>query len=296
MLYSPLTYEQPVFRPPSEAASLILQVTRGCSWNKCAFCEMYTSKKFSVKDQDLISREIMEAALWYPGVRKVFLADGNAMVLSTARLMKILEMINAAFKRVVRISVYSGARDLENKSVDELKELKEAGLKLIYMGIESGNDHLLTLVNKGETSISMERNLLKAKDAGIKSSVMILTGLGGKEFSRAHAIDSAALVSRIQPDYLSTLVLSFPFGPEHFKARFTGNYLEMDRVDLLHELSLFIEQVDLHDVVFRSDHASNYLALKGILNRDKDRMLAEISQALSDPAGSHLREEWQRGL
>ena len=296
MFFSPLAYDEPLFRPPSEARSLIFQVTTGCSWNKCAFCEMYTSKKFRVKSENEIIREIEEASAWFPDARKVFLADGNAMVLSSARMLTILDKINAAFGKLARVSAYAGARDLQNKSEAELRELRDAGLKLIYVGIESGDDTLLSLIGKGETFASMEHNLLKAKSAGIKSSVMVITGLGGKVHSRSHAIASAHLVSSVQPEFLSTLVLSFPFGLEHFKKRFGGTFIQMDRDELLRELYLFIEHTTFDGVVFRSDHASNYLALKGVLGRDRARMLEEIHAALENPGMAALREEWQRGL
>jgi radical SAM superfamily enzyme YgiQ (UPF0313 family) len=296
MIFSPIVYEEPLFRPPSEARSLIFQVTIGCSWNKCAFCEMYTTKKFRAKEEDEIFREIEKAGRFFPDVRKVFLADGDAMMLDSDRLIRILNKIRSVFKRVVRVSAYAGARDLENKTAVDLTALKEAGLKLIYVGLETGDDELLRCIKKGDSAVGMERNLLKTKAAGIKSSVMILTGLGGKKYSRSHALESARLVSRIQPEYLSTLVLSFPYGVDHFKKRFRGDYIEMDTGELLAELYQFIDATRLDDVIFRSDHASNYLALKGVLGRDKDRMLGQITEAINNPGSNSLRTEWQRGL
>jgi len=257
---------------------------------------MYTSKKFSIKPEQEIAKEIRESAILYPQVRKIFLADGNAMVLSTSRLLRILEMINAKFKRITRISAYASPRDMENKPVEDLKKIREAGLKLIYVGIESGDDELLRLINKGENSESIKKNLQKAKNAGIKTSVMILTGLGGKKYSSAHARNSASLVSQIQPNYLSTLVLSFPYGSKHYETRFAGEFVEMDSGDLLSELYQFIEATHMNDVVFRSDHASNYLALKGVLGRDKKKMLHLISEVIDHPNSGVLRQEWERGL
>ena len=291
-----LEYEEPLFRPPSEAYSLIFQVTIGCSWNKCAFCEMYSSKKFRVKNIEDIRTEIQSFAEFAPETRKIFLADGNAMVLSTNKLLEILEIINTSFPKVARISAYAIAKDIENKSVDELIQLKEAGLKLLYVGIESGDDQVLKMVNKGETSMSTMQNLLKVKEAGIKLSVMILNGLGGKLYSDQHAINSAQVVNAIQPEYLSTLVLSFPFGIDHYKSKFIGVYQEMNITELLEEQLLFISHTELEYVVFRSDHASNYLSLKGILSRDKERMQNELRRAIYDPQNANLRQEWQRGL
>jgi len=193
MHFFPIQYDEPIFRPPSEAYSLIIQVTHGCSWNKCAFCEMYTSKKFKVRSEEDVFKEIEKVSIYSKDIRKIFLADGNAMVLSTAKLLRLLNKLNDTFPKLNRISAYAIAKDLENKSVEELKELYDAGLKLLYVGIETGDDELLKLINKGETYDSTVRNLLKAKEAGIKSSVMIINGLGGKKYSEQHAIHSAGL-------------------------------------------------------------------------------------------------------
>ena len=296
MIFSPVVYDEPLFRPPSEALSLILQVTIGCSWNKCAFCEMYTTKKFRVKEEAKIFREIEKAGQFFPDARKIFLADGDAMMMDTGMLLRILSKLGSVFNRLVRVSAYAGARDLENKSSEELSALQEAGLKLIYVGIESGDDELLRCIRKGDTAASTERNLIKEKKSGIKTSVMILNGLGGKNYSHSHALESARLVSRIQPDYLSTLVLTFPYGVDHYRKRFRGEFVEMDQGDLLVELHRFIDATNLDNVIFRSDHASNYLALKGVLGRDKDRMLKQVTEAIRNPGGNSLRAEWQRGL
>jgi len=296
MHFFPIKYDEPVFRPPSEAYSLILQVTLGCSWNKCAFCEMYTTKKFKSRKEEEIFKEIDELARYSKDIRKVFLGDGNAMVLSTSKLLRIINKLKESFPRLNRISAYAIAKDLENKSVEELKELYDAGLKLLYVGIETGDDELLKLINKGETFDSTVVNLVKLKEAGIKSSVMIINGLGGKQYSEQHAINSAKVSNAINPEYLSTLVLSFPFGVKHFEKRFDGIFEEMNTLDLLKEQRLFISELNLENVVFRSDHASNYLSLKGILNRDKKRMLQELDEAIENPRGAGLREEWMRGL
>ena len=296
MFFSPLTYDEPLFRPPSEARSLILQATVGCSWNRCAFCEMYTSKRFRIRSEEELGREVGQLARFQPNARKVFLGDGNAMVLASGRLLRLLESLQAAFPRLTRVSVYASARDLEKKTVEELRALHDAGLKLLYLGIESGSDRVLEMTGKGETAGSIERNLLKAKQAGIKSSVMILNGLGGRNYSQVHAEESAKLVNRVQPEYLSTLVLSFPYGPEHFMKRFRGDFVLMGKEELLQELHRFLAVTRLENVVFRSDHASNYLSLKGILGRDRELLLRAIEQSLEEPGGGMLREEWQRGL
>ncbi|RLD60370.1 MAG: radical SAM protein [Bacteroidetes bacterium] len=295
MFFGP-QYDEPLFRPPSEAYSLIFQLTLGCSWNKCAFCEMYTSKKFKVKPEEQVMKEIDEMASTGQQVRKIFLADGNAMVLSTGKLLKILDKLKQSFPKLMRVSAYARPMDMENKTHEDLAKLKEAGLKLVYVGIESGDDELLERINKGESSESTVRNLKKLKEAEIKQSVMIINGLGGKLYSEQHAKQSAEVVNKIQPEFLSTLVLSFPYGVEHFQKRFDGKFEEMNTMELLEEQYNFICQTELHNVVFRSDHASNYLSLKGILGRDKENMKSQLESALNNPSGTPLREEWQRGL
>ena len=210
--------------------------------------------------------------------------------------MPILQALNEAFPKLTRISAYARPKDIAAKSDAELQQLHEAGLELLYVGVETGNDDLLRRINKGETAASMQEGLLKAKQAGIKSSVMILNGLGGKQYSQAHAIDSAKLLNVVQPDYFSLLVLSFPFGEEHYKKRFDGEYIPMNIVELIEETRQMLLPTELQQSVFRSDHASNYLVLKGILGADKQKVLTQIDSALENPALANLRKEWQRGL
>ncbi|MBM3436975.1 MAG: radical SAM protein, partial [Bacteroidetes bacterium] len=272
------------------------KTTIGCSWNKCAFCEMYTAKKFRVRQETEIFKDIAVAREWKKDIRKVFLADGNAMVLSFSKIKSILDQLNINFPKLTRVSAYSLPEDIEHKSVEELVALKEAGLSLLYVGIETGDDELLNRVGKGESFDSTMKNLLKAKEAGIKLSVMIINGLGGKIYSRQHALNSARIINIVQPEFLSTLVLSFPFGLDHFKSRFKGTFHEMSKWELLEELGMFISELNLDHVIFRSDHASNYLALKGILSRDQNKILSEIENAVRHPGSATLREEWQRGL
>lgn len=294
MFFNPISYQEPLFRPPSEAYSLILQVTYGCSWNRCAFCEMYSTKKFRIRKEVEIIAEIKKAAEYYPDVKKVFLADGDALVLPLPMLLSVLKAIREAFPGVNRISSYALPRNILNKTDDELKQLYDAGLKLIYLGIESGDDELLKIINKGESYESTTLALKRFHAAGINSSVMILLGLGGKKFSKQHAINSAKIVNETQPLYCSTLVLSFPFDVAHFRKKFKDDYQEMNIQDLLEELRLFLSNTKLISTVFRSDHASNYLSLKGTLGRDKEKMLLTIDKALNNPA--MLRPEWMRGL
>lgn len=293
-MYLPIEYNQPLFRPPSEAKSLILQVTLGCSNNECAFCEMYKTKKFTVRKFEEIREEIEKVSRLNIAVQKVFLADGDAFVLSSKRLLEICKEVNMQLPSVRRISAYALPSNINKKSLEELKKLKDAGLSLLYVGIESGDDEVLELISKGESYKSTKLAMLKLKEAGIKASVMVLTGLGGRNYSQQHAVKSAELLNEIQPEFASTLVLSFPFGVDKYKEEFKGDYIEMNTNELLEELQLFMGELELKETVFRSDHASNYLVLKGRLGKDKQQFLSQINEALSSQ--SNLRPEWMRGL
>ncbi|MDX9696405.1 MAG: radical SAM protein [Bacteroidales bacterium] len=282
MFFVPIQYNEPVFRPPGEAQSAILQVTIGCSWNKCAFCEMYTSKKFSTRPFDHIKSDIEKLAKIYSGVRKVFLADGDAFVLSANKLIPVLEEVNSKFGKIQRISSYALPKDIITKSDDELQQLKNLGLKLLYIGIETGDDELLQLINKGETFQSTVEGILKAQNAGIETSIMIINGLGGKKFSRQHAFRSAEIINQINPKLLSTLTLSMPLEIDHFKNRFAGDYQQQSIKELFEELKLFIENLNVSNVIYRSDHVSNNLILKGTLLKDKDLIIQQIDGAIQN--------------
>lgn len=293
-----IPYIEPVFRPPSEARSLILQVTNGCSWNRCTFCEMYTQpqKKFRLKPQEDIEKELAAVAQGAIPVRRIFLADGDAMTLSFRRLRAILTAIRRFLPDVQRVSSYCLPRNLKNKSVEELTELRQLGLELFYVGCESGDDLVLERVNKGETFESSLAALRKIKAAGSRSSVMILNGMGGRRYSEQHAVNSACLMNEAQPEYLSTLVVSFPQGSERYQAGFQGEFEPLDQPGLFQEMYWLLDTLELEETIFRSDHASNYLVLKGTLGRDKARLLATVRQALERPGAVPLRPEWMRGL
>ncbi|MFI4940215.1 MAG: radical SAM protein [Burkholderiales bacterium] len=297
-LAMPIRYVEPVFRPPSEAESLILPVTDGCSWNKCTYCEMYTSpqKKFRARDEAETIETIRRCGESYGSdVQRVFLADGDAMVLATRRLLEILSAIRTYMPAVRRVSSYCLPRDLRKKSVAELKELADAGLSMAYVGAESGDDLVLEKVNKGETFASTCEALEKLHEAGIKRSVMILNGLGGESLSRQHAENSARLANAAQPEYLATLVVSFPQGEQRFRANFP-EWEPLDQHGLFTEMEHFISALELKRTVFRSDHASNLLVLKGNLGAEKPRLLNELRAAISHPETARLRPAWARGL
>jgi len=293
-----IAYVEPVFRPPSEAYSLILQVTNGCSWNQCTFCEMYTQpqKKFRFKPQEQIEAELVAAVASGMPVRRIFLADGDAMSLSFRRLKLIMQSINRHLPGVQRVSSYCLPRNLKNKTVDELAELNGMGLSLFYVGCESGDDLVLQRVNKGESFATSLAALRKIKAAGAKSTVMILNGMGGTKYSKQHAVNSARLMNAAQPEYLSTLVVSFPAGEERYQRGFGGEFEALDQPGLFQEMRWLLENLELDNTIFRSDHASNYLVLKGVLGKDKARLLQTVRAALERPGSVRLRQEWMRGL
>ena len=294
----PIRYVEPVFRPPSEAESLILPVTDGCSWNHCTFCEMYTApqKKFRARDEDEVMDSIRLTGQRYGDqIRRVFLADGDALVLPTRRLLAILEAIRTHMPAVRRISTYCLPRNLRKKTQAEIDELAATGLTMAYVGAESGDDEVLAAVKKGETFDSTREALDKLGAAGITRSVMILNGLGGKALSQQHAENSARLANATQPEYLATLVVSFPMGEQRFRADFPG-WEPLDQHELFVEMERFLSALDLRRTVFRSDHASNWLILKGTLGADKERLLQQVRQAIASPEQAHLRPAWARGL
>ncbi len=292
----PITYNEPLYRPPSEGRSLIIQITLGCSWNKCSFCEMYTSKHFKARKEEDVFKDI-DAFLPYANeIRKVFLADGDPLVLSTARLLRILTKLKATFPKLQRISTYASPSNLANKSDTELKELYEAGLTLLYVGIESGDSEVLECIQKGETFQTTIEGINKSKAAGMNSSVMIINGVGGKLLSKQHALNSAKVLNETQPKYLSTLVLTPHKGIEHYRNRYKGVYEIQSQQELFIELHQFIENLTLTETIFRSDHASNNLILKGVLGKDKALFLNQIQQAIQAPENANLRSNFSKGF
>jgi len=294
----PIRYVEPVYRPPSEAESLILPLTDGCSWNRCTFCDMYAApqKKFRPRDEAEVFETIRRCGETFGAdVKRVFLADGDAMSLSTRRLAAALTAIRRDLPGVRRVSSYCLPRNVAKKSVAELKELAQLGLSLVYVGAESGDDEVLAKISKGETFASTLAALDKLGEAGIKRSVMILNGLGGRKLTGQHAAHSARLMNAAQPEFLATLVVSFPRGEARLRQNFP-EFSALDVAELIEEMHRFIAALELRRTVFRSDHASNWLVLKGTLGADKARLLAQLQAALASPATAPLRPAWARGL
>lgn len=277
---------------------MILPVTNGCSWNQCTYCEMYTApqKKFALRDEDEVLTALRgSGAQFADQVQRVFLGDGDALALSIRRLMTILAAIKTHLPRVRRISSYCLPRNLRNKTVQELQELREAGLSLAYVGAESGDDEVLARVSKGETFESTCDALDKLGAAGISRSVMLLNGLGGAVLSGQHTANSARLINQTQPEFLATLVVSFPQGEARFRQNFP-DWEPLGQQALFAEMLQFLQALELKRTVFRSDHASNWLVLKGTLGADKERLLAQVNAAMQHPELAKLRPSWQRGL
>lgn len=277
-----MRYEGTVYRPPSEARSLIVQVTIGCAHNKCTFCSMYKDKKFRIRDTKEIIKDLELARERYSVINRIFLADGDALILKVEDLLKILDCINEIFPECERVGVYATPKDILNKTDEELKLLKRHGLKIMYVGIESGNDDILSDINKGVKSKEIVNAGIKVKNSGIKLSVTLISGLGGKNKIEKHAIDSAKVINKINPDYVGLLTLMLEEGTPLYEDYKRGEFQLLSPEEVLLEAKLLIENLNVEGCVFRSNHASNYISLAGTLCEDKDRLLKEIDLAMND--------------
>ncbi|MBR0101651.1 MAG: radical SAM protein, partial [Treponema sp.] len=259
-----------VYRPPSEARSLIIQATIGCAHNTCTFCSMYKDKKFRIRPIDDVISELQSEAneSYAPYIERVFLADGDALVLKTESLLKILNTIYALFPNVKRVTSYACASDVLYKTDSELSLLKDAGLSMIYMGAESGDDQILKAVHKDADSSQMIKASEKLHKANILSSVSFISGLGGKEKISEHAIKSAELTSKMKPDFASFLTLQLTKGSALYDDERLGKFNRISTEDCIKEMQLYLSNVDAEDCVFRMNHASNCFRLSGTLNRD----------------------------
>ncbi len=292
----PIRYSEPLFRPPSEADSLILQATVGCSYNECSFCGMYREKEFRVRPLSELRAEIAWARSRLGPVRKVFLADGDALIAKASFLEEVLSELNAAFPDLRRVSCYASPQALLLRSVEEMRRLRDRGLGLYYLGVESGDDQVLEWLRKGVDAERMVEAGRKAGAAGVKLSVMILLNAGGRRRSREHARASARVVNRIAPRFVSTLVMTPVPGTPLAEAAERGEFETLSPVELAAELREFLGGLRLQGAVFRSNHASNWLALAGNLPRDQEALLAALDQVLAHPENAAFRPSWARGL
>lgn len=289
-------YSQPLFRPPSEADNIILQITHGCSYNACTFCSMYETKVYEEKPLDEIYKDIDALARYYPNAHKIFLADGDALAMNSENLLKILAYLHQKFKRLRRISSYASVINLEHKSQKELEELYKAGLKLIYFGIETASNELLKRIQKGTSFEKMKEVLNKASKAGIKISATVILGVGGKKYSHEHALKTAQLVNETTLQYLSTLQLGLQqTKEEQFYKKFDEPFEWLNDQEMLKEQLLFLENLHPNNaIIFRSNHASNSFALAGTLPKDKARLINELKHAIEDER--LLTPTWLRGF
>ena len=275
-----MQYEGIVYRPPSEAYSLIIQATIGCAHNGCRFCNMYKAKKFRIRPVSEIVKELKEnAELSGERIQKIFLADGDALTIPSEDMLSILNYIRQNMPWVKQVSSYATPKDLLHKTEEELRAIKNAGLTLLYVGVESGDDKTLADINKGVTQEEIKTACLKAKASGFRISVTLISGLGQKKRLREHAIQSAKLISEIKLEYLGFLTLMLEEPAPIVKDVREGRFQLLSPVEIMEEMKLFLENIDSEGTIFRSNHASNYVSLRGTLNEDNKRLLAEVLDA-----------------
>ncbi|MGA7042891.1 MAG: radical SAM protein [Nitrososphaeraceae archaeon] len=280
-----ILYDSPLYRPPSEANSMIFQVTLGCSFNKCSFCNMYRTKEYIERPWDEIKTEIELAAKAYPETQRVFLADGDALNLTTDKLIQILEYIHVKFTNLKRVSCYAMPKNILQKKDDDLDNLRAAGLGMLYVGIETGNDVLLKKVTKGATSRGIIQSCQKARRHGYTLSCMIILGLGGKTHTNEHIRDTAGVVSEIAPNYLGALTLYLEDEIyNEFMTKFDEPFTPLDDIAVVEELERLISDMNpLTPVIFRANHASNVYSVGGTIPNDKEKLLSLIRQLKLHP-------------
>ncbi len=290
-----MRYEGTIYRPPSEARSFILQATIGCSWNHCTYCDMYRAKKFRVRELEETLADVRAAGAAYGDeVRKVFVADGDALVMDLEHWQAILEACREAFPRLKRVSAYATAMNLNAKSEEELRRLREAGLSLLYIGPETGDDKTFKRIAKGAGFDDHVAAAKRARAAGMALSAIFLLGAGGTARSREHAEGSARLITRMDPEFVSLLTLTVIPGTPIAKLEARGGFELPTVTEMLRELRAIVALAEPTATIFRTNHASNYLPLSGRLPRDRERIVTAVDAALAGDV--QLRPEWARGL
>ena len=288
-----MRYKGKVYRPPSEAYSLIVQVTYGCSHNGCAFCDMYDDKHFAMRPMEEIREDFEMARQVYRHVERVFLADGDALMRKTDDLVQILGLIYGLFPECQRVTCYASPTSLQIKSEDDLRLLRQKGLQMVYMGLESGCDAVLERMNKGHNAAAIVAAGQKARRCGMALSVTAISGLGSVELWREHAIGTAETLSAMKPEYIGLLTLMVEHGTPLEQWVRAGEFTLLSPVEVLRETELFLQHIDSEGSVFRMNHASNYLTLKGTLNRDRQALLDKVQTGLT---GAGLKPEFMRAL
>lgn len=279
-----LRYEGAVYRPPSEARSLIIQATLGCSHNKCTFCSMYKDKPFRARAFEDVENDLRYARSMYSHVRRIFLADGDALILSFEKLSRVLLCIKELFPECERVGIYGTSKSINLKTLEELIELKKLGLGIIYLGLESGNEEILKRIRKGETADDIVIAGKKVKESKILLSVTAISGLGSQELKNEHAVDTAKAFSQMKPDFIGFLALMVEREAELYNDVLNGKFKLLTPIEIVEEMILFLKNIDSEGSVFRSNHASNYFSLYGDLNKDIPSMLGELEEVLNDDA------------
>ena len=287
-------YDMPLYRPPSEANSLIIQATLGCSHNKCSFCSMYKGKKFTIKPLEQIKEEILEFRKIYTYVQRIFIADGDALIIPMNDLRELLKFIKNTFKECTRVTMYASPKSIRLKTIDELRELKNLGLEMVYMGIESGSEEILKYINKGATRDEIIQAGKKIKESDIKLSATIISGIGGKEKTNLHAKDTGSIISIIKPNYVGVLSLMIEKNTEIEEKVKNGELEILSSFEILKEIKEILKNINTDEkIIFRSNHASNYVSLKGNLPIDKDRLIEDIDWCIEN---SYIKNEKNRSL
>lgn len=290
-----MRYEGSVYRPPSEAYSLIIQATIGCSHNSCTFCPMYWDKKFRMRSFEEVYRDLQEARREHLSVERIFFADGDALCLATDKLLPLLGAVKALFPECERVGIYGRADNIKRKTDDELRQLKEAGLGIIYLGAESGSAEVLRRVNKGETPEDMVTAVHRAEAAGIHVSVTFISGLGGRELMEEHAIETGKMIGQMGASYVGLMTLMISPGSSISEDIASGKFEPLNSQDVIKELELILKNADCEkECIIRSNHASNRLVLKGTLPQDKERLLDQVHRAMKDE--KLLRPDKYRGF
>jgi len=287
-------YEGNMIRPPSEANSILLQVTVGCSHNKCKFCGAYNGERFRIKPDSVIMEDIAFAAEYCKRQRRIFLCDGDALIIPQKRLLPILKAIEKQVPWVTRVGVYANAKSIKMKTLDELKELKKHGLSIAYMGLETGDDVTLKKVSKGVTSDTMIQMGKKIRKAGIKLSITVLLGLAGPERSAIHAKETGRVLSEIDPEYVGALSLMLYPETDLYHEYKSGEFILLEPNEMLKELKIMIKNTNMSRGLFHANHASNYLPIRAKMPKDKEATLQLIDEALGGRVA--LKPEWMRAL
>lgn len=274
-------YEGKIYRPWPEANSLLIQTTLGCTHNKCTFCDMFREKRFRIRKIEEIFRDIDEARQTFPHIRSIFLIDGNVLVLKTEFLLKILNKITATFPECSKIALYAGLNDLRRKSVDDLKDLRQAGLTLAYTGLESGDPVTLERIKKGLTPEQAEEGMANAKAAGIDILVSIIFGIGGKERSREHILETTRLLNVMKPEQIAPMVLTIQPGTELAQQVETGVFLQATPLQILEEEKYLLENLADFETIYWGDHGNNIVSSRGILPESRERFIGRIDHAIA---------------